>query len=180
MLYRTKMKMAQSGLSGLIFINLVVSALGGTEKQAQMERDRVRDQLREFKSAAFALVRETDTFHCLIPSKNLSFESHTYRLNELRYRVNQLGKLLTKLEAETSVATEGQAMAIEQARPDLVSVAQNLTQAIALANQNYHNVNSMDYAEAVGNIYAHANALYSNMDSILDYAEAEMRPKPQP
>jgi hypothetical protein len=183
MLYRTKMKVAHSGLSGLVFVNLAASALGGTTRQAQMEHDRVADQLQEFKSTAFVLLRETDILHCLIPSKNLSFESHAYRLNELRDRVNQLGKLLTKLEAETSVAAEGQAMAIDQARPDLVLVAQNLTQAIALANQNYYNVNSMDYAEAVAKMYAHANALYSNVDFIVDYEEAKMHPdkvKPQP
>jgi hypothetical protein len=41
----------------------------------------------------------------------------------------------------------------------------------------------MDYAEAVAKMYAHADALYSNVDFIVDYEEAEMHPdkvKPQP
>ena len=165
MLYRTKMKVAHSGLSGLVLVNLAASAPEGTTNRTPMGSDPVADQLKEFKSMAFALLRETDILDCLLPSKNLSFESHAHRLNELRDRVNQLGKLLTKLEAQTSVATEGQAMAIEQARPDLVSIAQNLTQAITLANHNYYNINGTDYAEAVANMYAHATALYNDVDS---------------
>jgi hypothetical protein len=176
MLYRTKMKAEHAGLRGLIFVHLAESPMGGTVKQPQAKRDRVTDELREFNSTAFALLRETDTLHCLIASKNVSFESHAHRRNELRDSVNQLGKLLTKLEAETSVAREDQAMAIERARADLVSVAENLTQAIALANQNYYNVDSVEYAEAVGNMYVHTHALYRNMDSVLD--DAEVKPPP--
>jgi hypothetical protein len=66
-------------------------------------------------------------------------------------------------------------MAIERARPDLVSVAQNLAQALALANQSHSNVKTTYYVEAVGDMYVHADRLYSSMDTILDYEEAEMR-----
>jgi len=42
-------------------------------------------------------------------------------------------------------------------------------------NENRSNVYRPEYAETVSDIYAHADALYNKVDTILDYEEAEMR-----
>jgi len=86
-----------------------------------------------------------------------------------------MGKTLAELEALKPLASENQGMAIEHARPHLVSVAQNLTQSIELVQENRNNVHWGEYGEAVSNLYVHADALHTKLDTILDYADAKMR-----
>lgn len=155
-------------LTVLLSVVLTASAFGDTTKQ-------VASQLSEFRQTAFEMRREASTLKSFTPNKGLSWQSHTYRLNVLRDQVNQLGKTLAELETQMSVATDSQAMAIENARPHLVSVAQNLNQAIELVREDRSNVHREEYAEAVSNIYAHAYDLHTQVDTILDYEASRMR-----
>jgi len=176
MLLTTRKKLVPSTLCVLICVFLTASAFGQAAKQAKSARTQVANQLKDFRSTAYTMLQEADTLNVSVaPIKDSSWEGHAYRLNSVRDHVNRLGKILTKLETQKSTATESQAMAIEHARPDLVSVARNLTEAIALVNENRNNVHRPDYAETVRSIYAHADALYNKMDTILDYEETEMR-----
>lgn len=159
---------ASSVLSVLLSVVLANSAFGDTTKQ-------VANQLSDFKRTAFEMRREADALKSFTPNKRLNWQSHTYRLNALKDHVNKLGKTLAELEAQKSAATESQAMAIEHARPHLVSVAQNLTQAIELVREDRSNVHWGEYAEAVSNIYAHADDLHTKVDTILDYEASRMR-----
>lgn len=81
-------------------------------------------------------------------------------------------QMLSDLDAQKTAGTDSQSLAIEHARPHLVSVAQNLTQAITLVTENRDNINCKEYADGVGDIYAHADALHNKTDTILDYEEA--------
>ena len=54
------------------------------------------------------------------------------------------------------------------------SVAQNLTQAIELVNERRSNVHWGEYGEAVSNIYDHADALHTKLDTILDHENARV------
>jgi hypothetical protein len=176
MLLTNRKKLAPFALCVLICVFLTASALAQTAKQAKSARTQVANQLKEFRSTAYAMLQEADTLNFSVtPSKEIHWESHAQRLRTLTDHVNRLGKILAKLEAQKSAATENQAMAIEHARPDLVSIARNLTEAIVLANENRFNVHRPEYAEAVSNIYAHTDALYNQVDTILDYEQAEMR-----
>lgn len=173
MLFTTKMKAAPVGLTVLILLVLTASALGQSAKPSA--RRQLADQLKNFKYTAYAMLKEAETLNSFVPGRGLHWESHTYQLNALREHVNRLGKMLSKLEAQKAAGTESQSLAIEHARPHLVSVAQNLTQAITLVNENRNNINRNEYADAVSNIHAHADALYNKTDTILDYEEAAVR-----
>jgi len=155
-------------LTVLLFVVLASSAFGDTGKE-------VANQLSDFNRTAFEMRSEAGTLKSITSNQRLSWHSHTYRLDALREHVNTLGKTLAELETQKSAATESQAMAIEQARPHLVSVAQNLTQAIELVRQDRSNVHREEYAEAVNNIYVHANELRTKVDTILDYEATRMR-----
>ena len=167
MLLTTRMKAAPAALSLLTIFTLTASVHGASRP--------LGDQLKDFKYTTYAMLKEADTLNSLVPRRGLQWESHTYRLNALREHVNRLGKILSELEAQKAAGTHSQSLAIEHARPHLVSVAQNLTQAITLVNENRNNINSNEYADAVRNIYVHADALYNNTDTILDYEEAAVR-----
>jgi hypothetical protein len=175
MLFTNKIMMASSVLTVLLFVVLAAPAFGDTAKQNEAPPLQVANQLSDFKRTAFEMRREADTLKSFTPNKRLSWQSHTYRLEALKNHVNKMGKSLAELEALKPTATESQGMAIEHARPHLASVAQNLTQAIGLVRENRNNVHWGEYGEAVSNIYAHADALHTKLDTILDYENAKVR-----
>ena len=161
--------------SALLVLALTASAFGDTAKQSEAARLQVADQLSDFKRTAFEMRREADTLRSFTQSKQLSWQSHTYQLSALKEHVNELGRTLAELEAQKPMASENQVMAIEHARLHLVPVAQNLTQAIELVNDNRSNVHWTEYAGAVKDIQAHADELHNKVDTILDYEAARMR-----
>jgi len=172
MLRTAKLLITSSMLTVLLLVVLESSALADTTPQRSPQ---VAEQLSDFKRTAFEMRREADTLKSFMPLKRLHWQSHTYRLHALKNHVNEMGKSLAELEAIKLTATEAQGMAIEHARPHLVSVAQNLTQAIELVRENRNNVHWGKYGEAMNNIYAQADALHTKLDTILDYENARMR-----
>jgi len=172
MLPKPKTLIASSLLTILLLVGLADSALA---EATTFRNPQVGKQLTDFKQTVFEMRREADTLKSMTPNKRLSWESHTYRLSTLKDQVNEMGRSLAELEAQKSIASEGQALAIEHARPHLVSVAQNLTAAIELVNENRRNVYWSDYGEAVEAVYSHADALHTKLDTILKYEKGKMR-----
>ena len=167
-----KLLIASSAITVFLLVALASAAFAETATQS---RAQVAEQLADFKRTAFEMRREADTLKSFTPHKRLHWQSHTYRLDALKNHVNEMGKTLAELEALKPLANESQGMAIEHARPHLVSVAESLTQAIELVNENRNNVHWGEYCDAVSNIYAHADALHAKLDTILDYEDAQMR-----
>jgi hypothetical protein len=156
MLPKPQILIASSLLTILLLVGLADSMLAET---TSFHNPQVEKQLTEFKQTASEMRREADTLKSMTPNKRLSWESHTYRLATLKDQVNEMGRALDELEAQKPIATEGQVLAIEHARPHLVSVAQNVTQAIELVNENRNSVQWGEYGDTVSDIYAHADAL---------------------
>ncbi len=73
-------------------------------------------------------------------ARQMHWMSHAQSLEILKTHVNQLGQTLTSLEQLKPQANEGQRMAIENARPHLVGVAQQLTRAIDLLSDDRQSV----------------------------------------
>jgi hypothetical protein len=172
MVLTNKLLIAFSAITVVLLVTLASTAFAETATQSRAE---VADQLADFKRTAFEMRREADTLKSFTPHKRLHWQSHAYRLDALKSHVNEMGKTLAELEALKPLASENQGMAIEHARPHLVSVAENLTQAIKLVDENRNNVHWGEYGEAVNDLYAHADALHAKLDTILDYEDAQMR-----
>ena len=168
MLRRNRFILASSIITLLLSVSLSSPALADNPKW-------VGNQLSDFKTTAYQMRTEADLLKSYTLGKRLSWETHTRQLSILKDQVNQLGKNLADLESQKSVANENQVMAIEQVRPHLESIAQNLTFAIESVNENRPNVHSMEYAEAVDSVYAHADDLHTKVDTILDYDAARTR-----
>lgn len=135
----------------------------------------VSDHLEDFKGAAFQMRREADKLNSFALVGRISWQTHTQSLNALTQQVNELGKTLAAMEELKPLSGDTQQVAIENARTHLVSVAENLTQAIELVSENRRSIIHSDYVEAVRNIHDHANSLYDKVDTILDYEAARMR-----
>ena len=172
MLSKTKVLMTSSVLTVLLLLGTAGSALA---EPSTLHSPHVAKQLAEFKQTVFEMQREAAVLSSMAPNRHLSWQSHVYRLDALKNRVNEIGKSLAELETQKPVATDGQALAIEHTRPHLVSVAQNLTQAIKLVNVDRNNVLWGEYGETVSDIYTHADAMHTKLDTILDFENARVR-----
>ena len=172
MLVKDKIRILFCSMAAVIVVALAGSASADTAMQRNSE---VTRELSDFKRVAFEMRREADTLSSFTPQRQLSWQSHASRLNTLKDRVNELGQSLAQLEALRPMANETQTLAIEHARPHLVSVAKNLTEAIELVNEDRRSVYWGDYGEAVSDVYSQANALHGKIDAILDYEKAKTR-----
>jgi septal ring factor EnvC (AmiA/AmiB activator) len=159
-------------LTALLLLVLASSALA---ESTPIHNPQVTKQLDDLKRSAFELRKEADTLRSMLPNKLTSWQSHTNRLNALRDHVNEMGRSLADLETGRAAAGERQAMAMEQTRFHLVPMAQNLTQAIALINENRDSVLWGEYRDAVSDVYTHANALHTTLDAITNFEEAKVR-----
>lgn len=140
---------------------------------ASQSKAPVADRLSELKSTAYAMRVTTDNLKSFTPAKQLHWQSHAHNLEALKSQVNAMGKSLSELEGLKAEANPSQTLAIEQARPHLVTVAENLEQAIELIREDRNNVYWNDYAETVNNMQDHAESLYTKLDTILDYEYAK-------
>lgn len=172
MLAANRLLMGSSFLAALLSVAMVNAALA---ESTTFHNPKVATQLKELKHTANAMRNEADRLQSMTRSKRFSWQSHSDRLMTLKSHVNQIGKSLADLENQKSVASEEQVFAIEQIRVHLVPVAENLTQAIELLNERRTNIHWGEYGEAVSDIYAHADALHTKLDTILDYQDARLR-----
>ena len=174
MLLTKKLTTGWSTLTLLLLVALSASAFAESPPPRGGGQRQVADQLVDFRSAAYELRREADTLDSH-RNKPLTWQTHYSHLNNLRDQVNRLGRALTELEASKPMATEGQRMAIEHARPHLASVAQSTTQAIELLRDNRASVRFTEYGDVVSDLYDHAEALHTKLDTIIDFENARLR-----
>jgi hypothetical protein len=168
-----KFSILSSAMAFVVIVALVGSA--SAAELATRGHRQVAKELADFKLTAAEMRRQADTLNSFTPSKQLSWQSHTQKLSALKDHVNEMGRSLAELEAMKPMANKTQALAIEHARPHLVSVAENLTEAIDLVNENRRSVYGDDYGEAVSDVYSHAHALHTKLGAILDYEKGQAR-----
>lgn len=171
MLLTKKLKM---GLFAFTMLFVAATATSASAERTKDTQRQVADRLAEFQHKASQLHRDADTLNSPRLSR-VSWQTHSRHLGNLRDHVNQLGRSLAELEALKPTANENQRMAIEHARPHLVSIAQSTTRAIELLNDNRGSVHFPEYGEAASAIYDHADTLQTKLDAILDFEDAKAR-----
>jgi DNA repair ATPase RecN len=182
MLLTKKLKMGLFAFTLLFVVAVATSA--SAESSTKDAQRQVADRLAEFQRTASQLRRQADTLTADRNSR-VSWETHSRHLGNLKDHVNQLGKSLAALEAMKPAASENQRLAIEHARPHLVSIAQSTTRALELLKDNRGSIHFPEYGEAASDIYDHADTLHTKLDAILDFEDAkarldelELQPKP--
>jgi DNA repair ATPase RecN len=176
-----KTKRKESWLASSLVTALLVGILTTVPAGAEVSEDidnghpQVADQLTSFKQTALEMQRHADRLDSMRFTRQLDWRTHADSLTILKEQVNQLGRTLTDLEELKPQANEGQRLAIENARPHLVGVAQEVTRAIDLLSEDRKSVYQPPYTDTVGNLYNHAASLYETVDSIMDYENARIR-----
>ena len=135
----------------------------------------VADQLASFRQTALEMRRHADRLESMTPARQVDWRSHAHSLETLREQVNDLGRTLTNLEGLKTKANEGQRMAIENARPHLVGVAQQVTRALDLLADDRSSVYWLPYTDTVSSLYNHADSLYETVDTLMDFEKSRMR-----
>lgn len=86
-----------------------------------------------------------------------------------------MGRLLAELEEMKPEASEAQQMAIERARPHLVALANETSEALDLLRAGNRNLTQPQYKETVADLSRQADILYQTVDAIVDYHNADDR-----
>lgn len=135
----------------------------------------VAKELAQFKTKAFQIRREAGILKSFTPNKRMHWQSHTAYLGTLKNQVNEMGKSLARLEEMRPVASGPQQLAIDNARPHLVAIADEVGRAIGMVNEDRSSVKWSPYSETVADISQHSASLYEKLDTILNYEDAEAR-----
>ena len=135
----------------------------------------VEDHLAAFEQQAVDVSRHSDELLCLTRDHKTNWESHAYYLNNLRHDINTLGRMLSELEQLKPRASEAQQMAIERARPHLVALANETTEALDFIRAGHRNLWQPQYKETVADLSDQAHILYQTVDTIVDYHNADDR-----
>ena len=106
----------------------------------------VAAELDTAKAEAAELARDADEMTSLIQS-DVSWESHADALTRIKEHVNNMGKIVAKLQEERGQASPWQQQAIDRMIPMLKEIAANTTRAIEHLNANHTRPVSGNYKD---------------------------------
>src|SRR5579864_3383839 len=118
---------------------------------AQKEVERL---LKQISANAAKAGRHAETL-ASINSMSLRYESHAVELTGAKEAINAIGSDFRKLQELRPIALPWQQAVIERIEPVLVGMAGHATDAIERLNQDRGKLQSQEYQDAVGNLYAH-------------------------
>jgi len=166
-------KVTKSGIeanNGIVHVvDRVILPPGTTPQVAQ-----ITDWLARFESKALEARREAETLESG-RRHSWGWQTHVRYLNAMKDQVNEMGKILAKLEASKTQATLFQEKAIEVARPHLEDMARRMEEAINSINEDRRNVGRADYRDNLHGLWVSSDRLYKDVDTITDYHEARLR-----
>ena len=135
----------------------------------------VAGHLSVFEQQSADISRRADDLLALARNHRTNWESHAYYLNNLRHDINQMGRMLSELEQAKPQGAEAQQMAIERARPHLVALAAETTEALDLLRAGSRNLSQPEYKETVADLSRQADILHQTVCTIIDYHNADDR-----
>jgi DNA mismatch repair ATPase MutS len=128
----------------------------------------VAAQLDSAKQQASELARDADEMTGLIHN-DVSWQSHADVLNRIRDHVNNMGRIVEKLESERDEASPWQQQAIDRMVPLLKEIASSTTAAIEHLNQNHVRPVSEDYNDYLQKNADTAHELADMISSFEEY-----------
>lgn len=142
------------------------------EEREQRDSVQVMNLLKEARSEATRLQVQTEKLESY-KSGRLSRVTHGRQLEVTKDHVNELGKLLDKLEARKAETSPWQLKAIEEMRPVLEELADRTTRAIEHVNENPHLIRHTDYHELLTDKSALSAQLADLLDDHVKYGETK-------
>ena len=166
----TKTDIAAS--NGLIHVvdRVIVPPMGEVSQVSKID-----DMLAAFESKAIETRRDAAILESKRRNPRLSWETHSSKLSVMKEHINEMGKMLAELEGMKPKATLFQEKAIEAARPHLEDMAQRVEKGINWINEDRRSIAKAEYKDNLHGIWVSSDALYRDVDTVIDYHEARMR-----
>jgi uncharacterized surface protein with fasciclin (FAS1) repeats len=158
--------------NGLIHVidRVIVPPMGELSQVSKID-----DMLAAFESKAIETRRDAATLESKRRNFRLSWESHSSKLSVMKEHINEMGKMLAELEGMKPKATLFQEKAIEAARPHLEDMARRVASAINWLKEDRRSIAKAEYRDNLHGIWVSSDALYRDVDTVIDYHEARMR-----
>jgi len=166
----TKTDIAAS--NGLIHVidRVIVPPMGEVSQVSKID-----DMLAAFESKAIETRRDAAMLESKRRNRQLSWQTHADKLSVMKEHINEMGKMLAELEGMKSKATLFQEKAIEAARPPLEDMARRVGNALNWLNEDRRSIAKAEYRDNLHGIWVSSDALYRDVDTVIDYHEARMR-----
>jgi hypothetical protein len=156
-------------VAGCLSISLAANA-GDTSSESSEE---VSQLLSEVKTEAVALQDDADVLATWTRKKDMSWESHSRRLNDIRDHVTQAGQLLAKLNEARGTASAWQQQAIDRIYPLLKELADNSEATINHLKDNQAHIHFPAYEDYTKAGYDLAKELATLISDYVDYGDHE-------
>jgi hypothetical protein len=150
-------------LVALLFVPVLGRTIGLREESPQLAQ-----VLDEARMEAGALARDADETESLIRN-DVSWQTHADALERVKEHVNNMARLIQKLESDRSSGSELQEQAVDRTLPLLRELAANTTSAINYLNQNKTRPLTDPYTQYLKDNAETAHQLASTVSSLYDY-----------
>jgi hypothetical protein len=147
----------------------VLLAVESTEENPQLTQ-----LLSEAREKAAVLSRDSDEMESLTRS-DVSWQTHASMLETMKEDVNDMGKIVEKLEASRDSASQWQRQAIDRMVPLLKELASNTTAAINHLNQERTRPTTGEYADYLRQNAKTARELSDMVSSFVQYDQTRAK-----
>jgi hypothetical protein len=172
-------------LMGLLLLSWPISSTAATqltarttqtlEQSNQSDSKDVSDLLNEARSQANKLKMDASDMEAFTHS-DISWETQSIKINEVRADVNAVSQTLTKLKNEEEMASAWQKMAIERIHPLLKELVTNTTAVIDHLNKDRgRNLNSQEHKDMLKMNAELSSELSSVINDFVDYGKTKNR-----
>jgi hypothetical protein len=170
---------SQNRTSYLLILALLVAgciSISPAAKAADNESGsskEIRELLTQVKSEAKALEHDADLLASWARGKQVSWQGHAGKLNEMKDHVNEAGQLLEKMNNARVGASAWQQTAIDRIYPLLKELADNMEATIKHFNDNKAQIHFPEYRDYTKASYDLAEELAALISDYVDYGDHE-------
>jgi hypothetical protein len=153
---------------------LLISPNASAGETSSGSSEEVTQLLSQIKTEAIALRDDTDVLASWTRSKQVSWESHAGKLDEIKEHVNQAGELLDKLnKARDGGASQWQHQAIDRVYPLLKELADNTEATMSHFKDNKSTIHLSAYGDYAKAGYTLAKELTTLISDYVDFGDHE-------
>jgi Na+-transporting methylmalonyl-CoA/oxaloacetate decarboxylase gamma subunit len=157
---------------GIVALLAAMLLMGRLNVQATPEEDNkeVSRLLEDIKNQAADLKRDSDELESFTRS-DVSWESHAVELDQIKDRINTIGKTISRLRALENSASPWQREAIERIIPVAEKLASNTTAAIEHLRKDPQKIHESQYQKYVKSNAEAASQLAALIKDFVEYGK---------
>jgi hypothetical protein len=135
--------------------------------------EEIRQLLSQVNTETIALERDAEDLASWTRAKQLSWQSHSVKLDKMRSHINEAGQLLTKLNEAREGASPWQHQAIDRIYPLLKELADNTQTTINHLTDNQTQIHFAQYRDYVKSGAGLAKELAALVSDYVEFGEHE-------